>query len=98
YTTFAYAVLFPKTYSLSQEYITNFLFYSNSIQKILLLQIGSTQELLYNIKYKTNDILIFADFFYSYFSYNLILIGVLLLTAMLGSIILTFSTKHISVR
>jgi NADH:ubiquinone oxidoreductase subunit 6 (subunit J) len=44
--------------------------------------------LLFNV----NDILIFSNFFYTDFYHLLILLGVILLTAMLGSIVLALST------
>lgn len=44
--------------------------------------------------FKTEDIWLFSDTFYTYYSYLFILSGILLLTAMLGAIILALSTTE----
>jgi len=46
----------------------------------------------FNLKYKTNDILMFSDLLYSYYSSLFLLLGLILLSAMLGSIVLALST------
>src|SRR5207244_1983348 len=93
YTAFVYLLIGPKFYNLCCVYITKFIvcFEMQTVRQFE--QLFTAHELLYTIKYQTNDILIFADFFYNQNCFSLILIGVLLLTAMLGSIILTYSTK-----
>jgi len=94
YITLAYAILFSKAYGLIITNVENYLL---SVVCIL----DSSKKLLYTLKYQTNDILVFSDFLYSYFSYDVILAGVILVTAMLGSIFLVFLTlrsnqqKHI---
>jgi len=94
YITLAYAILFSKAYGLIITDVENYLL---SVVCIL----DSSKKLLYTLKYQTNDILLFSDFLYSYFSYIVILAGVILVTAMLGSIFLVFLTlrsnqeKHI---
>ena len=49
-------------------------------------------DLFFILKYKNNDIFIFSDLFYNYYNILFITIGIVLLTAMLGSIILALST------
>lgn len=50
------------------------------------------EELLYLFQYKTHDISLFSDLLYTNNGGNFILIGVILLTAMVGSIVLALST------
>jgi len=66
---------------------------SNSCVELKLSYLqGNQDNFLYILKYKTNDILLFSDLLYSYYSFIFLLIGLILLTAMLGSIILALST------
>lgn len=96
YTFFAYIILLMKTYPIICEYIKNFMQSLNDTTYSNICTFGKlpavTNEFLFIVKYKTNDILIFSDLLYSYYSPDFILVGVILLTAMLGSIILALST------
>jgi len=88
YIALADAVLFPKVYSIITASIKKYLLESS----LTATESLSSQKLFYILKYQTNDILLFSDFLYNYFSYNVFLIGMVLLTAMLGSIFLVFLT------
>jgi len=85
YIALAYVILFSKIYSLIVSNVGNYLL-------SVIDAIDSSKKLLYNLKYQTNDILLFSDFLYSHFSYDVLLAGVILVTAMLGSIFLVFLT------
>lgn len=49
-------------------------------------------DLGYIISYKLNDIFIFTNLFFTYYSYLFMICGILLLTSMVGSIVLALST------
>lgn len=85
YIALAYALLFSKTYGLITSDIGAYLLSA-------IWQLDDSKSLLYNLKYQTNDILLFSDFLYSHFNYDVLLAGVILVTAMLGSIFLVFLT------
>jgi len=83
------AILLPKVYSLISSNIDCLFVRVTTSDHPMLIDILE-QKLVYNLKYQTNDLLLFSDFLYNHFSYNVILIGVILLTALLGSIFLVF--------
>jgi len=70
--------------------------YKNSIDQNMAnytsIEYKQDDLLLFILKYKTNDILIFSDLLYSYYGAIFLLMGIILLSAMLGSIILALST------
>ena len=67
--------------------------YFNKIGIDSIITNSNYVELLYIFKYKTNDILLFSDYLYTSFSIIFILIGVILLTAMIGAIVLASSAN-----
>ena len=89
YSIFVYLTLAPKAYYVITQHIYKFL-----ISKDLRVRssISNYPDLLYYFNYKTNDILIFSNLLYNYYSYIFLLTGMILLTAMIGSIVLALST------
>jgi len=71
--------------------ITDEILYVKTLQPSVSMQ-SDMHDLFFILKYKNNDIFIFSDLFYNYYNILFLTIGIVLLTAMLGSIILALST------
>lgn len=89
-TMFTYFILVPKVYSFMCESVKK---YFNKVGFDSIINNSDYTELLYIFKYKTNDILLFSDHLYTSFCFIFILIGVVLLTAMVGAIVLASSAN-----
>ena len=91
-------LLIPKMFIILLEYIDQYIF----LRKYSLVMKETLQEdflfdyekLVYSFKYQTNDILILSDLLYTYYFYCFALIGVILLSAMLGSIVLALMSSE----
>lgn len=86
---YVYLLFGPKTYYIIIYYINQYIQYNCYFHEQVVLK---KLSISYFLKYKHNDILILSDFLYTYYSYVFILSGLILLTAMLGSIVLALST------
>lgn len=77
-------------YTIIHYYMTKFIF-TNPLPNVygLLKTINLKDFMLY----KFNDIFVFSTLFYTYYVYLFLLSGLILLTAMLGSIVLAMSTQ-----
>lgn len=89
-TIFIYILVLPKFYNL---FINNL--YMDTIAHSTTKAFWMVNPHSFFI-YKKLDILIFSELFYNYYSYLFLLSGMVLLTAMLGSIVLALSTVEIS--
>jgi NADH:ubiquinone oxidoreductase subunit 6 (subunit J) len=74
----------PKFYSLFSTMIK-----SQQLNNYIVLQKNNPYYLVMDQQF---DILIFSELFYTYYSYLFLLSGMILLSAMLGSIVLALST------
>jgi len=74
----------PKFYNLFFSILKN-----QQIVNYITIQKSNPYYFLFDQKF---DILIFSELFYTYYSYLFLLSGMILLSAMLGSIVLALST------
>jgi NADH:ubiquinone oxidoreductase subunit 6 (subunit J) len=74
----------PKFYNLFSTMIK-----TQQLNNYIVMQKNNPYYLLMDQKF---DILIFSELFYTYYSYLFLLSGMILLSAMLGSIVLALST------
>lgn len=88
-----YSILFPKMYYIIYKEIYNLLnkAYVESWGNVLTTQFY-TPSLTNYYSMLNNDILVFSHLLYVFYGYLLMLTGLILLTAMIGSIILALST------
>jgi NADH-quinone oxidoreductase subunit J len=83
-TIFIYFWTMPKFYNLFSTMIK-----TQQLNNYIVMQKNNPYYLLMDQKF---DILIFSELFYTYYSYLFLLSGMILLSAMLGSIVLALST------
>ena len=83
-TIFIYVLVMPKFYNLFFSMLKN-----KQIINYITIQKSNPYYFLLDQKF---DILIFSELFYTYYSYLFLLSGMILLSAMLGSIVLALST------
>jgi NADH:ubiquinone oxidoreductase subunit 6 (subunit J) len=84
-----FSIISIKFYYIVLYQITNFVNYSSFFGTLSILK---TNDIRYAITYKYNDIYIFTNLFFTYYSYLFLICGMLLLTSMVGSIVLALST------
>lgn len=90
-------LLVPKFFIVLFDFIEQFLFSAqlNLVvnQTIKTAADFDSKELLYIMKYKNNDVLLLSDFLYTTYGNVFLLIGVILLSSMLGSIVLAMLSQ-----
>jgi NADH:ubiquinone oxidoreductase subunit 6 (subunit J) len=88
----------PKLFIILLEYIEQYIFICNfnlTLSETLSMDfVLNYDNLTFLFKYKTTDAVIFSDLLYTYYAYCFGLIGVVLLSAMLGSIVLALLSSE----